>query len=222
MLRASAGSSEAWLSVTIRLIVRSQFSGVARRYEILDMRPLSSLRWQDPHLARTRSLCTGMPSLVVASGAAGVCARAGTAAQINASPAYQPITLTLATALRSVMENPLGNQQRQTGDDIRQRHRAAGAAVVFEDVRNAGVTAGDLGQPDEVDVAGKSTGSDKCVLEHDLVIANHGSRLDADVRGQPQVHGRGLLESFERGLHLWMAGFASVAAGIGLHAGCRP
>ncbi len=56
MLRASAGSSDAWLSVTIRLIVRSQFSGVARRYEIRDMRPLSSLRWHEPHLARTRSL----------------------------------------------------------------------------------------------------------------------------------------------------------------------
>ena len=42
MLRASAGSSVAWFSVTIRLIVFSQFSGVARRYEMRDIRILSS------------------------------------------------------------------------------------------------------------------------------------------------------------------------------------
>ena len=62
MSRASAGSSVTWLSVTIRLIVFSQFSGVARRYEMRDIRILSSRRWHVPHFERTSSLWTGMPS----------------------------------------------------------------------------------------------------------------------------------------------------------------
>ena len=62
MLRASAGSSATWFSVTMRRIVRSQFSIVARRYEMRVIRPLSSARWQLPHFDRTSALSTGMPS----------------------------------------------------------------------------------------------------------------------------------------------------------------
>src|SRR6185436_14592274 len=73
MLRASAGSSLTLLSVTIRLMVFSQFSGLARRYEMRVMRPLSSERWQPPHFDFTRSFWIGMPSSCggVAAGAAG-------------------------------------------------------------------------------------------------------------------------------------------------------
>ena len=113
MPRASAGSSVAWLSVTMRLIVRSQFSGVARRYEMRDIRPWSSLRWHDPHFARTKSLRTGRPSFFATSGAAGVCACAGSAAHRNARPASQPGTRFFRIGLRSLMKNSFGDQQGQ-------------------------------------------------------------------------------------------------------------
>ena len=44
------------LSATIRLMVFSQFSGLARRYEMRDIRLLSSVLWQLPHFDRTSSL----------------------------------------------------------------------------------------------------------------------------------------------------------------------
>src|SRR3954465_10456894 len=111
MLRASAGSRLTWLRVTMRLIVRSQFSGVARRYEIRDMRFFSSLRWHDPHLARTRSLCTGYPSAGAAG--SGVWANSGPAPDSHsnmASPQARGVTL-LRLLLRSLMKDPPGDEQ---------------------------------------------------------------------------------------------------------------
>jgi hypothetical protein len=58
----------------MRRIVRSQFSIDARLYEMRDIRPLSSERWQLPHRDRTSALSTGMPSSVVVC-----CAYAGLA-----------------------------------------------------------------------------------------------------------------------------------------------
>src|SRR5712664_2908105 len=58
-----------------------------------DIRPLSSLLWHDPHLARTRSFCTGMPSFCAgdcADPSAGGCARADDTAKKTPRRVNQP------------------------------------------------------------------------------------------------------------------------------------
>src|SRR5438128_12605071 len=110
----------------MRLIVFSQFSGVARRYEMRDRRIFSSDRWQERHLARTSSFETGNPSSAGGVAAAGACAYAdGT----NDS------TIAAATQLRTFMKNPSGHQQRQAPDDVGQRYRRAALTVGLEDIR---------------------------------------------------------------------------------------
>src|SRR5438093_11293868 len=203
MLRASAGSSATWFSVTMRRIVRSQFSGVARRYEMRDIRPLSSARWQLPHFERTRSFCTGMPT--AASGGAadggGVCARAvpatiATTATLVAQafrPGHQAALKSCATSkgcatsLCPFMKDPLRNEQRQSRDDARQRHRRAVAAVGLEQIRNLAMLRGHHGELEQIDVADEPEAALEGVLEDDFMSADDRPRFERQMVGQLQV-----------------------------------
>src|SRR4051794_27370352 len=137
MVRASAGSRLAWLSVTMRLIVRSQFSGVARRNEMRDIRILSSVLWHEPHLPRTTWLATGIPS----SAAGGACACAGNASAAQARHENTPAVPILRTRSTSVMKDPFGDEQRQAADHARQRHGRAALTIGVEQIRHVPVLA---------------------------------------------------------------------------------
>src|SRR5206468_3588597 len=128
-------------SVTIRLIVRSQFSGVARRYEIRDSRWLASLAWHEPHFARTRSLRTGIPCSGAASalpdtGPAGVCAPGCDASGKNTKATTNRTTrLGMAQSLHLWSENSARDQERERAEHIGQRRVPfVCPAVCIEDI----------------------------------------------------------------------------------------
>src|SRR5262249_20780193 len=62
--RADSGSSCKPLRPIIRRIENSQPSGVARRHEMRDIRPLSSVLWQGEQDLRTASLGMGVPESI--------------------------------------------------------------------------------------------------------------------------------------------------------------
>src|SRR4051812_27377500 len=112
------------------------------------MRILSSLRWQDPHFARTRSLRTGMPSFTAASapGAGGaVCARAGNAM------AAQTTHASARCRLPSFMKNPSGHEQRQAADHARQRYGRTTLAIRIEQIGNVAMMDRHPRERDEID-----------------------------------------------------------------------
>src|SRR4051812_22058769 len=110
---ASAAPTAAWLMLIIRSIVRSQFSGLARRYEMRDIRLFASGLWHPPHLLLTRSLSIGIPA------SAWPCARApeGTSARLI-PPVITRIRTHLVLCDISV-STPLDNSSALPGDLLR-------------------------------------------------------------------------------------------------------
>src|SRR6188474_3288647 len=80
-------------------MVLSQFSGLARRYEMRVIRILSSTLWQLPQRERTSSLCTGMPSSAagVAAGAAGGGCAAAALTKAQNTIRNQPARFTMSS-----------------------------------------------------------------------------------------------------------------------------
>src|SRR5258708_1477162 len=185
MPRASDGSSFAWLSTTMRLMVFSQFSGVARRYEMRDIRILSSDRWHEPHFARTSSLVTGMPSSAGgdASAAAGSCAR-------DSGPTARNTATAIPRTLCPFMKNPFGDQQRQAPDHVGQRHWRTTLTVGIEQLGHAAMPARHLREFHEIDVTGKPHPAGERLLADDLAAANDRPLLEADVVRIPQIQKR--------------------------------
>src|SRR6185295_8307074 len=130
MLRASAGSWLTLLRLTIRLMVFSQFSGLARRYEMRVIRILSSTLWQLPQRERTSSLCTGMPSSAagVAAGAAGGGCAAAALTKAQNTIRNQASRFPMSRFTMSSPRDLLGHLHLPGGNRDR-RHALRGATV---------------------------------------------------------------------------------------------